>query len=1769
MPSRSSTKSDEPVQLYDDPRVVGWSKDFLAGKRQQVLTSVERDLRSDSPHPFAAHVWTVTQSSLGRLREVWEALNDDPLRRALGPLPDIYYLYDHGEYKKVLDEYPPSQAGEMRDLWSLLYLYYSANKQVRRPDELIYLLAAARLHPDFFPLTRSLTNLAYYGYKGMRSEVMSLVEPRGEFADTLLGRFLGQVLRYRPVDYQAFLAAVALWLEKHPLDAAALQTKGGLLFNRLERPETAVTAYVQSTAAYPFQLFWWDHSEALVQLGRVVEARQVAVQSAELFSGDADKVPPLVEQRMAGVLRAAGEKGRAREVLEAAREHWPDHAGLLRESAVLELESDRVAEALPHAQKVAELKPDNLADQVRLMEVLRRSGSLQEAFDLFQAVEERSFQKSTNLYWRGSQILAAQERDEERVKLCEHALAEYPGSGWMHRELADALAAAGRKAEAIARLQASFEVSLPSKWAVGKLRELCADTVGENEAQEELDKLRERFPWVQALWEEATSHVEGPGEVERKLGVWRQAVAANPGQRWPWRAMIDLLTDEKRWDEATRIADEALAAVQQGGPGDQSLAHFDRAIVPILRLRTENLDRQTLEQALGDLEAYRENGGYAAAYHQFRAEVMKALGWSAEAAESALAAARLRPDNYSLVGDLVTVHQDELGLGTVFAQAHRYLQRDPLDVDRLTRLIHIHVMWNGSPIRALQLIARLEKLAPDKVNSFHEAMAWGHLGDSAQSFTVRYNKSNPVARSDRYLTWYEGSRLRAQDETCQVELDYEIGRAKIRYPNGETAFRQDHPVSGRPVLLQRGPVFIRGEYDENGEQLLRVISSSGIEAHLSYHPNGKFQTWTVTRGDEMIRFDYDTDQRLIDIAREDVAGLKIIYNDAGERERVETFGDDAAVQTVREVALGFLNFILALMQSYSIDMPDIPSFTDPEIERLEEALDRKEEALRSEEPDGSPQAKESALLAVIKAAISLARCLIRNLDKDPDYVEEAGDILAEVFTYAQEPEASGPLIDLGIEAVALWHGLVLRAEKSGLLQDDYDRWSNMQRWLDEQVDRNPDNAPLRALIRQIGTQPLPLLESARWLPQSDLVNPGLWQHFPAEELLPSPLHPADINAILVRRNDEIVAGTAKGLCVLRENSWEWFGFDEARSRFSASLPPQEVGASSEVLALAEDEPGVLWIGTADGLVRLPSGYEDEGTRWHAADGALPAPRIEHLAPYKDATLVGTASGLYLFAPNGECTPFPAPLDEPITLLKAAPTLGVESLADYEDLPEYLEEDEPVWAEDDEEQSTTARPILVATRSALYGLVDDAVTQLLAGPVDGATWSPELRQVFILRHQQVCSFDWDGAGPAGRLIPLPGQQFEGQQIHGIDLLPLDDYATGVAVLTDRGLSIFRSQHFEHASVPPEEDEGAGVQAISSWGSRTCLVTSRGVHALERDQAIRLGIGRVFDLLVADDWGFAFVARGHGLQAVQLDDLDRGATFFDWISASHLAQDMQGRLVANDETTIIRYPEASNDSEVLFNATETLPQGRETETTGKITSLLAASDGSIWVTVGASAFCWRDGTVEEFSIFADPERFPARSDMISRVLETFDGRIWVVASNESHRRYQGMGLVGGLLEWTGSAFRRLPLTDESNHWFITGYTPIDAATAIVGTVNGFVKHDDKGYVHFWSLEHTSYRELWKRTPLLWLGTRGAKLDDGTWLVGTAGGVVAYGAGRWYYPEHMNWMLPDQHLREYGARAVHAVTTDKAGRVFAGTDRGLLIYDWSSQAGKNQDE
>jgi WD40 repeat protein len=533
-------KPESQLRLYDDPRIIAWAKGFIDGNREQVLNDAEQDLRSDSPHPFASHAWTVIQFSLGRLEEGWEKRIDGRLQKALGSLPEIYRLYQRGEYKRLLKEYPPSEASAMTDVWALDRLALAAQEQDRGEDALTYELTAVRLQPDNFQAAWIIAaNLM--PNERVRAKIEELLKSGEWLTKTPIGQYLLNKLHYLTTNAKEDdLSAIDAWLKIYPRDARALRCKG-LILTSLTHYEQALEVLAESTAIYPFKTVefpnWKERAVNLMRISRFSQARDIVIQSATLDSKDEAESIPLAEQRLASALLSAGAKDEARKVLDAANRRWPRHVGLLIERADFELQTDlarsvafsheevaagikpeKLSPALSFARKAAQSVPQKLEAQLLLMRALLRAGSrqasmpspalnadfekihaaqsalLQEAALMFELSEKRFDQKSKDLFWFGSELYSEMRRGEEQVKLCERAVAEYPGSAWMIKEYANALIASGRRAEALAQLRASFDIETPNEWAIAKFKALVAELNGAVNVQKELDILISRSP---------------------------------------------------------------------------------------------------------------------------------------------------------------------------------------------------------------------------------------------------------------------------------------------------------------------------------------------------------------------------------------------------------------------------------------------------------------------------------------------------------------------------------------------------------------------------------------------------------------------------------------------------------------------------------------------------------------------------------------------------------------------------------------------------------------------------------------------------------------------------------------------------------------------------------------------------------------------------------------------------------------------------------------------------------------------------------------------------------------------------------------------------------------------------------------------------------------------------------------------------------------------------------------------------------------------------
>jgi CHAT domain-containing protein/tetratricopeptide (TPR) repeat protein/ligand-binding sensor domain-containing protein len=1707
------------VRTFDDPRLQRWSKQLLDGQRDATLKAVEDDLVSGNPHPYSAEAWVKIQMSLDRLEPAMQSASP-ALRAALGSRPEIALLRKKGHAKELLAKYPPSAASGITDVYSLEDLGWSAVNLRRYDDAAAYGLREMELPASGFAPVWLLSTVVTWDLS-LRAQLAEKFKPGTALGDTPKGRFLSYEFSLRSLDALDHLTEAKKLDSILPFDSELRWYEANQLLT-LERFDEAAQAYESATQLFAFESLLPREARCLAALGRWADARKVAARAAALGYPAANAARD-TEYTLAVAALDAGEKGEARRLLEAAAAKWPDAPNIQEKLARLEIDSKRGAQSLPHARAAAAASPDNLERQVLLIEALREAKRVPESWAQFEKTDAAFTEKSDEMFHQGGETLHTLERQEDAVALYRRAVQEFPTSTYMMNELADALAMAGHKKEALDELRISLSHG-PSTWELGKLRTWLKEAnpqSGPAQADTEIKAMLDIRPWSNTLWEDLADHIEGADAAARKLALFRDAAAKNPGRNWPWNQAMWVLLNDERWADAETLANQALDATRTGPAADRASAVWDWSRMVVAHLEKERLSPAVLEKALANLDAYLAMGSYVGGYYPNRAKLLKALGRKQEAAEASEKAMLYRPDDEDGAWQLATEYRTELGTGKAMRDFEHYVDRDPYNSTRVKQLVQLNVMWTSNPARTLQLLADAKDRVPEAYDAGYEAMARSNLGDYGGRYRVDYEHSTSISPSDRYVQWYQNTRLHAQEEKLDVRFDpndaliYEVVHA-----DGRVVRRKKHPLSGKLMLLQVDASKLEVEHDENGDDMKKISDSAGNWIRLEYDGSHSISKMTGNDGTELT-FEYNRMKKPIRIAYKGLGEITVTYTDAGEIDQVDsTAGRDIALK-VTGAFQKLLDMIRPFESENSREIPELP-FKDARADALRAAV----------EVATTPAATRRADLA-------LARYLLDHIADRRAYGDEIQRTLASLIVAGREPGATAAVKVDAIAAADLWYQTARVLTPHGLPADEWTNWTQVRTWLEAQPAAAPSVAnAAHTLLAKLEKAPLTLLPSAKWLPYSYIDSPGFWRRYPWSELLPQAVRTALPQCLLVRANHDVVVGTDHGLAILSRGFWKWYGFDDVRAKFSPNVSPVGVGPTSNILSLAEAE-GKLYVGSAKGLFRIAGAYDSTVTRWEGGEDGLPSAGITALQTDGDRVFVGTAKGLRVLSKDNiakDNTGSAGALDnEPIVLLRRL-----------------------VNAPDDPAQ------IVVATASGVQALSGKSATTLLSKPVIDLAWADESSRLLALADlgeglhvYALPSADDKDAKPE----LVKGQQdiVKVREMFALAQIPVDNGGQVVAVLTDRGLSIFHDEHFEAKDLGLS-DKGVAVYRSASLDGRTWFLTSEGVYALERGQTLGDEKGRVYDLLTDAKQGLTFVARGDALQVVRHKNLEEGAVPFDGIAATHLARDPQGRLVANDGDRIVRYAPGSTDAEALF---EMHPTSTEDFPRGEVTSLLCASDGTIWVTNGADVFRWREGDKdpEDFSIFKDPARFPARSEMISRVIETHDHRIWVVASDESHLFYDGQKLEGGFLEWTGSAFRRTDMKDQPG-WFMTSYTKLDDTRAIVGTVSGFALHSGDNYAVLRDSKNASYKELQDKHPMLWLGTRGAKLDKETWLFGAAGGVIAWNEtdNRWFYPDAINWKLPDdpRFRGEYGVRTVHAVETDPAGNIYAATDRGLLIYD-----------
>ncbi|MBF0143613.1 MAG: hypothetical protein HQL59_09195, partial [Magnetococcales bacterium] len=1553
--------------------------------------------------------------------------------------------------------------------------------------------------------------------------------------------------RGQPSGAEDLLTLLEAHLRQHPRDRVALRNKGWQLLD-LERFGEAAEAFHAAHRAYPFMTreeagvaVWL---RALVRAGRSGEALDIARRVAQDFNADVAAADLEAELLVVTALFEAGEKGEARRRLEPLLERHADHAPLRALAARLELASDRPGEAVTHAREAVLAQPQQAANRALLVEALGRDGKGDQAIEAFRAALGGLKYPTEELFLKGADAYRKREDWPALVASLEEATSVIPGSSQLRVELSRGLFDAGRRADAFNTLKTLLLTRAAGKNEAELFRSFALATLREDAALSAIEALRASQGWNRNLWIDAASRLEPVADHQAALlTLWEQARRANPEAPWVLQELISLHRTLNHWEEAEALLREA--ELREDAPVMFRRMVLTQRAITILEAPAHLRKR---EEMVAHAKRLADQRGMISEsdYWWYTRLLAEETGEAATQEEALIRYLEIRPDS-DLMGTLFAAEGEKIER---FRPLYlwRYLDRDPFNPRKLEVFAHRHGWWLGSDLGALWAYDRLKRVSPryasDNGVDQKIASVYNRLGDASREIQD-YLDSSAIAPSDRYVGWFDATRKKAEADLGQtrVTFDAEAVRAEIRRPDGEVVVLESDLRTAKPTLVKKGGASVRATYDDRA-LLIGLEGSSGQRIDLDYDEKARIVAIRQKGGGEMrIRYGLLDKPEVIEV--ENLGRLVVAYDSEGEilsvrseplEESKSPEGSSQGVSKPEDAGLAWLSGspeagiagaisarfqeLMRLVRAFeekSIDLPELP-IVDGTAAALREAFER-----------AGPLEAEST-----GAALKLAEYLIDHAGEQRSYVDEARALLDPLLT---ELVNSGGDREAAIRALGLWHRLALISGESGLTQEEWDRWVELRDAAFLAELRGELSGQSRAVVRTLVAQPLRLLPSAHWLPRSDLSNPGRWRHFSGKELGPVGRGAA---AVLVRGNRDVVVAGAESLEVLRRGYWESFVPDRSQGRLVRATGS---GGGLGALSLTEDRAtGVLWIGTTTGVIRLSGDYTDAATFWSEADGQ-PDFRAERIIPFGDRLLAVGPQGVRLFA-EGREESLPRSLRE--LAVRGAQPLPIAS------------------AGGEAEQEGKRRPgvALLAGDQGIILLVGNEVKPLSSFPADEVFWDASEKRLFVRRGDGVFSAPWDAGAleSVGEFLPLDVAGIEGGlgRVNGLvglstgdDLLP--------AVLTDKGVGVWQERHLEMLPHPARSISGNASGAL--W-----LLGDGSLSRFGGERVVTERSGRVHDLLALPGRDRVLIARGDRLELSEslgaglLVPLETLAA----IRTTHLALDADGRVVADDGPDIVRLTSDLRDWEVLFTAEPTVDEKRiDPSFNSRISSLIVARDGVIWATRGPSLFRWEKGELREFSMFVDPKAFPAKSDALSRVVETIDGRIWVVASDEGHRQIDGETLRGGLFEYTPDGFRRLDLTDIDDRWFITGYTPIAAGKAIVGTAKGFVLHQSGHFTPFTEVQDSSYAELRRKQKALWLGRRGAPLGANAWLFGTAGGVVGLRDGKWFRPDRLNALLPDFASLPYGGLTVHAVETNRQGDIYVGTDRGLLIHstggDW----------
>ncbi len=1750
--SKATTSLTVKKNLYDDIRLAHYSDLFRKSEFDKLLRSVNSDLKENTPHPLSSWIWVRMHWIIGDTNSALSEASSK-VREKVTDLAQIYMMDMQGNDQMLVKSYPLEKAKKITDFFSL-YILANAYDDYGSSDA-AYELGKYFLKqfPDEYLPVQSILNLV--DEQKVRFK-MEYELNKGEFDKTQLAKkVLLRALKFLPVNFYDYRDAIELFLQYHPNDAGALRFRGHKYYDA-EKYGDAINDYKSSFRIDPFYDFYQfgnpgnksliSLTNALMRLQRYKEAEDVLRQNAKLLRKDT-----LLNFYNSNIHISAitGNKWRVMELIRKAESNFPEAWQIHYRKGKLAQSNEQYSKAIKSFKRAIDINSNNRELYDELLESYIQAKIYPEAIALFEEIKNKFDYVPASKYDDMSDMYRDNEEYAEALEVIESV-----NYSFYHPTIIRAKAVIngelGETSKAISLYHRYLELRAPTTWDLNNLFSLyIKEKAGDkSKALLRIRELIDRYPWSEPLW---TKLADEQLKVSNKLEVWDEAVKKNKGREFPFQSIRVIAFEEKDWKIFTSRLDASIEDIELlGGIQDKIGFSYQQAVWLVDKLQREDVTEAEMEMAKKRFEHYLSIGGYDGAYYSRMAEIYGSVGDKKKAAEMARKGMAHRPDDYDLYWDLVTKY--ERG-GTSRKKFLEFWKRDPFDEDRTKSYVKLNttLLWGGSDINALCIIDWIKNNDPKQYDANlkkQEARCLSGLGDNSKEYELDYGRRSGLGNSNTYISMHRSARKRARQEKVHLHLDPNTHSVTLTFPDGTICRQQDHPELSLPIRFEVGKAFISTTYD-NEARVTSINSSNGRFVEIGYNSDGNITNIRDSEGRNVL-LTYDDKGRQTRIELAGLGRIEIGYDKiTGLSESVtayDTNDKEVGYTLVGEIFSTFEE-LQKLTSLIGQAKEDIQNRTLPDLGYYDEELNLLKNALYTAR-NSSYLMDEKLFKPVIKATLDLLNHLFKNLHTDSEYGFTLVSMLTNLFAELESTGFDKAFIFETIDLISLYHRTLLLTKGKGIDESQWRSWSLMQDWLENTMvteDNIKNRKKIQAVKKSIKENPIKLLGASSWFDFSFLQNTGYWKRYEFADVFEGMLgNVPTINTVFKRTNGDVILGTDAGLFVQRRGYWERFVYHETRGEFVSKLNATKIQESSSVLSIGESMDGELYIGTANGLYVPGEEYRGKVKKRITELDGLPSNYITSISNVLGDILIGTAAGMSRMS-----------FDEisDVVLLPGERIEFIRSQSEIED-----------------------SEVLIGTSSGLFIMTSldldfPEMVRISDVAVDAAIYD-EQGQGYVLHQNQInrIKIQYEDKGILVSLIPIREKPTFVNNIYGFSRIPVDANETALGVLTDQGISIYKNHYFQHLRLPLA-NQIAQAKNASNQDEGLTIVSNDAIYNFEQDR-IKIEDGFVVNAIVSSSvLGRTFVADGGSLTQIWHNDPDakriEAGAYLDYTSL--LALDDQHRVILNDGLQIIRRtfdPDSeSYSSEELLYCEQSDASGRTYES--NVRSISITSDGTIWVAAGASLFRYKEVNNEvitqEFSYFRNQELFPSMSNSIYNVIETLSGDILAICSNNFHN---GPRLQGGILRWNSEAelFERIDIKSIpafSDYWMMSGYTQISDDEAIIGTNGGFVHERSGNFFSYRSFENPTYKKLVEDKRLLFMGTEGVSFGQDLWLFGCATGVVAYNIATesWFYPERINWMLPlDTKYGNTGGRFVNALATDPNGRIYVGTDSGLLVYD-----------